>query len=143
MRPFAGERLGVRRGRKGRSRHEVRTSANRRKGEGGYSRLHSEWQGLTGTVSGKWGSPEYLALDVLLDDGRTQLFWHHELEEILQRAYAGSDAHRPVEHSLREEKRQQGRRCTVTSGMATQAKEIEVVNTAEVRSEILEVNAKD
>jgi hypothetical protein len=36
----------------------------------GYSRLHSEWQGLTGTVSGKWGSPEYLALDVLLDDGR-------------------------------------------------------------------------
>jgi predicted transcriptional regulator len=48
-----------------------------------------------------------------------------------------------VEHSLREEKRQQGRRCTVTSGMATQAKEIEVVNTAEVRSEILEVNAKD
>jgi hypothetical protein len=139
LRPFAGERLGVRRGRKGRSRHEVRTSANRHKGEGGYSRLHSEWQGLTGTVSGKWGSPEYLALDLLLDDGRAQLFWHHELEEILQRAYAGSYAHRLVEHSLREEKRQQGRRCTVmTSGMATQAKEIEVVNTAEVRSEILD-----
>jgi hypothetical protein len=36
--------------------------------------------------SGKWGSPEYLALDVLLDDGRMQLFWHHELEEILLRA---------------------------------------------------------
>jgi hypothetical protein len=139
LRPFAGERLGVRRGRKGRSRHEVRTSANRHKGEGGYSRLHSEWQGLTGTVSGKWGSPEYLALDLLLDDGRAQLFWHHELEEILQRAYAGSYAHRLVEHSLREEKRQQGRRYTVmTSGMATQAKEIEVVNTAEVRSEILD-----
>jgi hypothetical protein len=48
----------------------------------GYSRLHSEWRGLTGTVSGKWGSPEYLALDVLLDDGHTQLFWHHELDEI-------------------------------------------------------------
>jgi hypothetical protein len=76
---------------------------------------------------------------LLLDDGRAQLFWHHELEEILQRAYAGSYAHRLVEHSLREEKRQQGRRCTVmTSGMATQAKEIEVVNTAEVRSEILD-----
>jgi hypothetical protein len=47
-----------------------------------YSGVHSEWRGLTGTVSGKWGSPAYLALDVLLDDGRTQLFWHHELEEI-------------------------------------------------------------
>jgi hypothetical protein len=42
----------------------------------------SEWRGLTGTVSGKWGNPEYLALDVLLDEGRTQLFWYHELEEI-------------------------------------------------------------
>ena len=43
-------------------------------------------RGLMGTVSGKWGSPEYLALDVLLDDGRTQLFWHHELEEIAEGA---------------------------------------------------------
>jgi len=23
-----------------------------------------------------------VAVDVFLDDGRTQLFWHHELEEI-------------------------------------------------------------
>jgi hypothetical protein len=42
----------------------------------------AEWRGLTGTISEKWGHPEYLALDVLLEDGRTQLFWHHELEEI-------------------------------------------------------------
>ena len=42
----------------------------------------SEWHGLTGTISRRWGNPEYLALDVLLEDGRTQLFWHHELEEI-------------------------------------------------------------
>jgi len=42
----------------------------------------SEWRGLTGTISAKWGNPEYLALDVMLEDGRTQLFWHHELEEI-------------------------------------------------------------
>jgi len=28
------------------------------------------------------GNPEYVALDVLLKDGRTQLFWYHELEEI-------------------------------------------------------------
>ena len=52
----------------------------------GYSGLHSEWRGLTGTISGKWGNPEYLALDVQLEDGRTQLFWHHELEEIAEGA---------------------------------------------------------
>ena len=52
----------------------------------GYSGRCSEWRGLTGTVSRKWGHPKYLALDVLLDDGRTLLFWHHELEEIAQRA---------------------------------------------------------
>jgi hypothetical protein len=52
----------------------------------GYSGLHSEWRGLTGTVSGKWGNPEYLAPDVLLEDGRTLLFWHHELEEIAEGA---------------------------------------------------------
>ena len=46
------------------------------------SGLRSELRGLTGTVSRKWGEPEYLAFDVLLDDGRTLLFWHHELEEI-------------------------------------------------------------
>jgi hypothetical protein len=50
-----------------------------RVGEAG---LCSEWRGLTGTIIGKWGNPNYLALDVLLDDGRTQLFWHHELDEI-------------------------------------------------------------
>ena len=42
----------------------------------------SEWHGLKGTIRAKWGNPEYLAFDVLLDDGRTQLFWRHELEEI-------------------------------------------------------------
>jgi hypothetical protein len=42
----------------------------------------SEWHGLTGTITAKWGNPEYLAFDVQLDDGRTQLFWYHELEEI-------------------------------------------------------------
>jgi hypothetical protein len=45
---------------------------------------HSEGRGLTGTIRAKWGNPEYLALDVLLEDGRTKLFWHHELEEISQ-----------------------------------------------------------
>ena len=48
--------------------------------------LGSEWRGLAGTIIGKWGHPEYLALDVRMEDGRTRLFWHHELEEIAKRA---------------------------------------------------------
>jgi hypothetical protein len=46
------------------------------------SLLRSDLRGLEGTIARRWGSPHYLALDVLLDDGGTQLFWHHELEEI-------------------------------------------------------------
>jgi len=38
------------------------------------------------TTKKKWGDPSYTALDVLLDDGTQQLFWHHELEEIAGRA---------------------------------------------------------
>ena len=56
----------------------------------GASGLPSELQGLTGTISGKWanpwGSPEDLILEVRLEDGRTRLFWHHELEGIAERA---------------------------------------------------------
>jgi len=44
--------------------------------------LRTELRGREGTITGRWGDPTYVALDVLLDDGRTQLFWHHELEEI-------------------------------------------------------------
>jgi hypothetical protein len=46
------------------------------------SLLRADLKGLEGTIARRWGSPHYLALDVLLDDGGTQLFWHHELEEI-------------------------------------------------------------
>jgi hypothetical protein len=46
------------------------------------SLLRAELRGKEGTITGRWGSPHYLALDVLLDDGRTQLFWYHELDEI-------------------------------------------------------------
>ena len=42
----------------------------------------AELRGREGAITARWGSPNYVALDVLLDDGRTQLFWHHELEEI-------------------------------------------------------------
>jgi hypothetical protein len=42
----------------------------------------ADLRGMEGTIAERWGSPHYVALDVLLDDGSTQLFWHHELEKI-------------------------------------------------------------
>ena len=39
-------------------------------------------RGLAGTIKKRWGDPTYIALDVLLEDGRSELFWHHELEEL-------------------------------------------------------------
>jgi hypothetical protein len=42
----------------------------------------AELRGREGTITGRWGSPNYVALDVLLDDGTSQLFWHYELEEM-------------------------------------------------------------
>ena len=46
------------------------------------SLLRADLRGLEGTITGRWGHPSFVALDVLLGDGGTQLFWHHELEEI-------------------------------------------------------------
>jgi len=60
---------------------QTRLGLRVRAGESGW---RSEWHGLTGTIRARWGNPEYLAFDVLLDDGRTQLFWHYELEEIAE-----------------------------------------------------------
>ena len=52
--------------------------------------LPSELRGLTGMVSAKWanpwGAPEDLVLEVRLEDGRTRLFWHNELEGIAEGA---------------------------------------------------------
>ena len=47
----------------------------------GESRHRADLEGEEGTIMGRWGDPNYVALDVLLDDGTSQLFWHHELEE--------------------------------------------------------------
>ena len=58
---------------------ETRIGARVRVGESG---LRSELRGLTGRIIGRWGHPEYLALDVRMEDGSSQLFWHHELEEV-------------------------------------------------------------
>ena len=43
-------------------------------------------RGLVGTIEKRWGNPDHIALDVLLDDGTLKLFWHHELEEIAEGA---------------------------------------------------------
>jgi hypothetical protein len=43
-------------------------------------------RGRLGTIEKRWGDPTYVALDVLLEDGTKQLFWHHELEELAKRA---------------------------------------------------------
>ena len=64
------------------SSEQARIGARVRVGESG---LRSEWRGLTGTIIGRWGHPEYVALDVRLEDGRSRLFWHHELEDASER----------------------------------------------------------
>ena len=46
------------------------------------SLLRTDLRGLEGTIARRWGSPHYVALDVLLENGRSELFWHYELEEI-------------------------------------------------------------
>jgi hypothetical protein len=39
---------------------------------------------MRGRIIQRWGHPEYLALDVRLEDGSSSLFWHFELEEAPQ-----------------------------------------------------------
>jgi len=34
---------------------------------------------MRGTVQNLWGQSEYVAVDVLLEDGRSELFWLHDL----------------------------------------------------------------
>jgi hypothetical protein len=38
-------------------------------------------EGMLGTVKGRFGDPEYPALDVQLEDGRLELFWFYQLEK--------------------------------------------------------------
>ncbi len=39
-----------------------------------------ELRGMLGTIEHRFGHPEYVALDVSLDDGQMELFWAHGLE---------------------------------------------------------------
>ena len=43
-----------------------------------------ELRGMLGTIEHRWGHPEYLALDVRLDDGQMELFWPRGLESAEQ-----------------------------------------------------------
>ena len=36
--------------------------------------------GMRGTVQKCWGSPGYLAVDIELEDGRSELLWAHQLD---------------------------------------------------------------
>lgn len=38
-------------------------------------------RGQVGTVTRRYGNVGYAAFDVLFGDGRSELFWHHEIAE--------------------------------------------------------------
>ena len=42
----------------------------------------TRFQGLAGTVAQMYGDPNYRAVEVRLENGRSELFWYHELEEL-------------------------------------------------------------
>ena len=46
----------------------------------------SRFSGMRGTVEHKWGHPDHPALDVRLEDGRSELFWFHELDKVQEEA---------------------------------------------------------
>jgi len=45
-------------------------------------RRRPDLEGLLGTVQKTYGEPEYLAVDVVLDDGQLELFWFHQLDAV-------------------------------------------------------------
>jgi hypothetical protein len=59
--------------------HEARPGTTVRVREG--NRREPLW-GMVGTVEGRWGHPDYPALDVRLEDGHTELFWYYELDKV-------------------------------------------------------------
>jgi hypothetical protein len=44
----------------------------------------TEFAGMHGTIQRRWGNSEHAAVDVLLDDGRSELFWLPNLEPVAQ-----------------------------------------------------------
>jgi hypothetical protein len=45
-----------------------------------------ELRGMVGTVETCFGHPEYVALDVRLEDERLELFWFHQLQKVEEEA---------------------------------------------------------
>jgi hypothetical protein len=43
-------------------------------------------RGAVGTIAKVWGAPNYAAVEVRFDGGRSELLWRHELEEIREEA---------------------------------------------------------
>jgi hypothetical protein len=69
---------------------EARTGTTVRVKEGYRKR---DLVGMRGTVQKCWGHPDYAAVDVLLEDGRMELLWFHQLE-VVRESDAPSDAKR-------------------------------------------------
>ena len=42
----------------------------------------TEFAGMRGTIQACWGKSEHAAVDVLLEDGRSELFWLPNLEAV-------------------------------------------------------------
>jgi hypothetical protein len=42
----------------------------------------SEFAGMSATVQNLWGQSEHVAVDVLLEDGRSELFWPTDLSVV-------------------------------------------------------------
>ncbi len=49
--------------------------------------------GKRGTIRECWGHPDYSAVDIELEDGRSELMWFHQLE-VVERGDAASGAKR-------------------------------------------------
>ena len=62
--------------------HEARPGTAVRVKEG-YRR--PELAGKCGTVRACWGHPNYAAVDVELEDGRSELLWFHEIDTVGER----------------------------------------------------------
>jgi hypothetical protein len=43
-------------------------------------------QGAFGTIQKHYGIPDYTAFEVLFPDGKSELFWEHQLEEVRETA---------------------------------------------------------
>jgi hypothetical protein len=47
---------------------------------------HGHWKdevaGMCGTIQERWGNSEHAAVEVLLEDGSTELFWLADLSEV-------------------------------------------------------------